>query len=203
MTEPADLPVTLIPQGSNLLLQVIDPENDSKLLTDPARLMTAANGAAGTGRLYEPRLTTKIRVDAVATDTVLEVQNAREWKIGMSASIELDNDFAVARDELGVTAVDEEAGTITLSGAGLTAAASRGNRVRRILRATSGGAFFLSLAEYGVPAQNDETWGFQASATAGYELVGTLGAEILAELEITGTSVRMFYELFKIVSQNR
>lgn len=200
--EPDDLVPTLIGQGSNILIQVVDPEDDSKALGDPLRLMSAVNGSAGTVRLYEPRLNSKLRADVALGIGIIGVQNARLWKIGMSAEIEVNDDFAVARDEASVTDVDETAGTITISPV-LTTAASRGKRVRRILRATSGGLFFLNLFEYGVPAENDETWGFQGSATPAYELVGTLDAEILAEAKITGSSTRTLYELFRIVDKNR
>ncbi len=199
----ADLPVTLISQGSNVLIRVVDPEDDSEALGDPQRLMTVANGAAATARLYEPRLDTKLRSDVAIGIAIIGVQNARLWKIGMSAELELDDDFAVARHEASVTDVDEAAGTITISPALAITAASRGKRVRRILRATSGGLFFLNLSQYGTPAENDETWGFHGSATASYELVGTLGAEILSESKITGSSVGTVQERFRIVDQNR
>ena len=196
-----------VPLGGNLLPRIVDPENISKPLGDPLRLLSAANSATAKAKLYEPRLDSTLRVAAIAAAVTVEVENARDWRIGYSLELELDDPFAITRHEALVSGVDSGAGTITFAPAlpGGSSAA-KGNRIRRLLLKSLGGDSFIAMAQYGTPAESDETWGFQVAVGSTYELVGTLGAEILAEMELAATAPatkRTFFELFRIVAADR
>ena len=147
----------LVPRNTSIRVFVKDPEDVSLLTTDPARLLTTANGAVATCELFDDELAMELRATASASDAgVFRIggTGARHLEVGARLWL-LEDDSTVFNSA--VTAVDLNAGTVTTSAA-LAGTASKGKAVRRAMLAAP-----LTLLQYGTPTQGADTWGHSIS----------------------------------------
>lgn len=141
---------------------VVDPEDVSLDLTDPARLLSETNGAAGTLYLYDVAKSTglRMRADASAAETLIQVNAGGVLEAGDVLEIETDSPGTVS--ENAIDSIDPDTGVITLS-TGLVDDISRGRRVRVRIGSDV-------LAGFGTPAQGDDSWGLEAFVPANLDV---------------------------------
>ncbi|MEE8218981.1 MAG: hypothetical protein V3S03_08450 [Vicinamibacteria bacterium] len=145
-------------EGASYLVRVKDPEDVSLLKTNPLRLLTAANGATSSFRVYQEDARTVTRTISITTGF---------YELASVRHLDVNDEVAVARPGLAlrhhgtITGLVRANNTIALD-ASEPEAAPPGSRVWKAL----GDGTALSMAEYGSPAQGDLSWGFQGTFPA-------------------------------------
>jgi hypothetical protein len=156
----------LVARNSSVRAVVRDPEDLSRLVTDPLRLLSDSNGAAATYQVFDDELDLTLNQSADASDAGvfnLAGRRSRELVIGDRLWM-LEDDGTVFNSD--IAAVDLNAGTVTTTAA-LGGDATKGKQVRRPLLAAPG-----AMAEFGTPTQGVNTWGFGKSINV--DLLGLL-----------------------------
>lgn len=105
-------------------------------------------------RLFDDRKDARLMQDASASDTVLNVSDARGFAPGDALYIELDDG---TYDTLGVVSTDTAAKTVTVAGPGLTSAASATALLSTLIGAP------IAMTTYGTPVVGKYDWGFRGT----------------------------------------
>lgn len=142
-------------EGDAFLLRVYDPEDLALPSGDPNRLLSAANGATGSLRVYDDERRSELA--AAAAGVTLTLRHARRFAVGQVVELDLDDG---SKHESTIDAVDPAAGTVDLALAA-PSAASKGARLRRLLGQVSTP---IAMTEFGTPAEGDTTgWGWEGT----------------------------------------
>lgn len=139
-----------IPYRTDLLIRLIGPQDAE---TGAPILAAPSGDATGELRIYDPALVATLAAAASSPDVILTVTNAAALaaSIGEPAELELDDG---TRLETTISAVDPDASTVTI-GDPVPSGASPGRRLRIRLGNP------ITLAQYGTPAQESTSWGFE------------------------------------------
>jgi hypothetical protein len=174
----ATVPPT-IRAGSAWTVRIVDPENETRDVTDPLRLLTAANGATSSFRMFESFTDSAGDPDdceatssSPAAANSITINRARRFKVGDLAEITLDD---ATLQFVTVNTVGLGSGTLGLAEV-LAAGVSRGARVRRAI----GGV--VAMTEHGTPDGASEEWGFEGDGDPALPI----GLKIRVEISFVG-----------------
>ncbi len=154
----------------------------------PRTAITVASGGSCLFRLFDDRKDTRLSADEASGQTILSVDNARNFEVDDELYIELDSG---SYDTLAVTELDVEAKTITVEAPGLATLASKSARLSVLLGSS------VNMPEYGTPIVGKFDWGWRGVVTDTH--VGLrVGMKLRIEIELDGGANLQLREILSV-----